>query len=299
MTSLYYYPASSSLSATIDNSDITQFWTGVTSLVTSGSGYNANISGSDFIGTVAVATIYAYSGSTILATFPVETTNIFYYPFPSNTENVPTSSNNIGIQYTTYMSQSDIDPSYYFKIINSSSLEIVAQTGLFPSSYINFTTALSSSTTQYNIQLYSGNNKNNNIYLYNSASILLLSSSWIGTASSGIYIHPTGSNFFYISASVYNICCPSELFSITDDGSYLIFSYITGSCGTYSGSISIQSSLNQSTWTTIGSGSFASPYTASLLIPTSSLYYRIISNCSGGYSSDPSNTLHYEYLPPS
>jgi hypothetical protein len=92
MTSLYYYPASSSLSATIDNSDITQFWTGITSLVTSGSGYNANISGSDFIGTVAVATIYAYSGSTILATFPVETTNIFYYPFPDTFEPILTSS---------------------------------------------------------------------------------------------------------------------------------------------------------------------------------------------------------------
>jgi len=196
MTSLYYHPASSSLSATIDNSDITQFWTGVTNLVTSGSGYNANISGSDFIGTVAVATIYAYSGSTILATFPVETTNIFYYPFPSNTENIPTSSNNIGIQYTTYLSGSNPDPTYYFEIIESSSLLTQTNIGI---SYLPNTNFISlNSSSLYNIRLYSGNNKQNNIYIYNSASILLLSSSWIGTASYGITLNPTSSNFYFV-----------------------------------------------------------------------------------------------------
>jgi hypothetical protein len=75
---LFYIAASSSLTLIKPNEPAPYIWNNVTSLEISGSAYDATISGSDFGGTVATARIYAYSGSTLLVSFPLEETNIYY-----------------------------------------------------------------------------------------------------------------------------------------------------------------------------------------------------------------------------
>ena len=78
---LYYISSSLSLTLINDNGQ-TNYWNNITSLEISGSGYDAPISGSEFIGTVGTARIYAYSGSIEVVSFPLEDTNLFYPPFP-------------------------------------------------------------------------------------------------------------------------------------------------------------------------------------------------------------------------
>jgi hypothetical protein len=290
----YYYLSNTAVY--FDNStNLTETIYQNVSLQISASAYDTVDSGStDFGVTVGDIRISLFSGSVLVASFPYSITNLI---LDYSSSLYATSSDNIGIQYTTFISGSNPDPSYYFEIVKSSSLETQTNIGISYLSNTNFIPLNSSSL--YNINLYSENNKQNNIYVYNSASILLLSSSWIGTSSYGITLNPTASNFYFISASINTICCQPYLVSITDDGSSLFFSYITGSCGTYSGSISIQSSPDQYIWTTIGTGSFVSPFTASVPIPGSPLFYRLVARCSGSIFSDPSNILYYEtvFLP--
>ena len=290
----YYYLSNTAVY--FDNStNLTETIYQNVSLQISASAYDTVDSGStDFGVTVGDIRISLFSGSVLVASFPYSITNLI---LDYSSSLYATSSDNIGIQYTTFISGSNPDPSYYFEIVKSSSLETQTNIGISYLSNTNFIPLNSSSL--YNINLYSENNKQNNIYVYNSASILLLSSSWIGTSSYGITLNPTASNFYFISASINTICCQPYLVSITDDGSSLFFSYITGSCGTYSGSISIQSAPDQYTWTEIGTGSIASPFTASVPIPGSPLFYRLVARCSGSIFSDPSNILYYEtvFLP--
>jgi hypothetical protein len=290
----YYYLSNTAVY--FDNStNLTETIYQNVSLQISASAYDTVDSGStDFGVTVGDIRISLFSGSVLVASFPYSITNLI---LDYSSSLYATSSDNIGIQYTTFISGSNPDPSYYFEIVKSSSLETQTNIGISYLSNTNFIPLNSSSL--YNINLYSENNKQNNIYVYNSASILLLSSSWIGTSSYGITLNPTASNFYFISASINTICCQPYLVSITDDGSSLFFSYITGSCGTYSGSISIQSAPDQYTWTTIGTGSIVSPFTASVPIPGSPLFYRLVARCSGSIFSDPSNILYYEtvFLP--
>jgi hypothetical protein len=81
---LYYTPTSSSL-VLIKEGDNNNpyYWYDVSRLEISGSAYDATISGSDFGGTAASARIYAYSGSVLLVSFPLEDTNLYYPPFPN------------------------------------------------------------------------------------------------------------------------------------------------------------------------------------------------------------------------
>lgn len=74
---LFYTAVSSSLTLIKENED-TYSWNNISSLQISGSAYDATVSGSGFGGTVATARIYAYSGSTLIVSFPLEDTNLFY-----------------------------------------------------------------------------------------------------------------------------------------------------------------------------------------------------------------------------
>jgi len=74
---LFYIAVSSSLTLLRPNGE-TYEWNDISSLEISGSGYDAPVSGSEFIGTVGIARIYAYSGSTLVVSFPLEDTNLFY-----------------------------------------------------------------------------------------------------------------------------------------------------------------------------------------------------------------------------
>ena len=101
---LYYIAVSQSLTLVNENGN-TNNWGNVSSLEISGSGYDAPVSGSEFIGTVGTARIYAYSGSTLLVSFPLEETNIYY-------NNVP---NSIG----TFISASFVSLDYIFNADSS------------------------------------------------------------------------------------------------------------------------------------------------------------------------------------
>ena len=85
MQTLYYNQASQSLTLIRDTTTTTPFnyWNGITSLSFTASAYDTTDSGStDFGVTVGDLRIYAYSGSTLVATFPTETTNIYYISSP-------------------------------------------------------------------------------------------------------------------------------------------------------------------------------------------------------------------------
>lgn len=80
---LFYTPASSSLVLVRSTDPSPYYWYDITSVQISGSAYDATVSGSDFGGTAATARIYAYSGSTLVVSFPIEGTNLYYPPFPN------------------------------------------------------------------------------------------------------------------------------------------------------------------------------------------------------------------------
>jgi hypothetical protein len=97
---LYYIQASSSLALFKSNDFTPYIWSNVSSLEISGSGYDAPVSGSDFVGTVGTARIYAYSGSTLLVSFPLEETNIYYDIFPDYSFSSPIFPSDVTASYS-------------------------------------------------------------------------------------------------------------------------------------------------------------------------------------------------------
>jgi hypothetical protein len=95
-----YYPISSSLltgsvplTLIRPNDSVYYVWDNVDRLEISASAYNAEDSASGFGVTIGDLKIYAYSGNTILATFPADSTNIYYTNPPyESTFFIPTSS---------------------------------------------------------------------------------------------------------------------------------------------------------------------------------------------------------------
>ena len=95
-----YYPISSSFNSEsvsltlIRPNDPTYYvWNNIDRLEISASAYDATISGSGFGATIGDLKIYAYSGNTILVTFPADSTNIYYTNPPyESTFFIPTSS---------------------------------------------------------------------------------------------------------------------------------------------------------------------------------------------------------------
>jgi hypothetical protein len=141
----------------------------------------------------------------------------------------------------------------------------------------------------YNISLYSGNNNNNTLYIYDISSSLVYSSSWAGTASLGTTFSPSSSTFYTIQTSTSGpICCSPTLdYAVRIERSLYLY-FTTGSCGSCN-NILLESS-NGGAWISEGTSSY-SPATASY--HTGSMYYRLTAYCSGGYVSDPSNILIY------
>ena len=65
----------------------------INNLIISASAYSTT--GSEFDTTLGSLRILAYSGSTLAASFPVETTNLYYPPFPTDiSPNIPIASQN-------------------------------------------------------------------------------------------------------------------------------------------------------------------------------------------------------------
>jgi hypothetical protein len=172
---LYYISSSQSLTLVNDNGQ-TNNWNNVTRLETSGSGYDAPISGSEFIGTVGIARIYAYSGSVVLVSFPIEGTNI-YYELPNSSEGLSALNDNSLVFFNFSSISNDINlTGSYFSIYNST----------LSSSYITF----NNTTGSGGFSTFSGD------------SFLFIIS---GSAGYNAYLYlndiTTGSNIFTLSAS--------------------------------------------------------------------------------------------------
>jgi hypothetical protein len=145
MQTLYYIPASSSLSLRREDGN-TDYWLGVSSLVTSASIYQ----------------IVALSGSAALAYFPINNTNVYYEPFPVAvlplpsgtaslstvdwvfTNNLPTTSAFYSIQDTTatvyYVSSSGISNAGGFGLYQSHSYKILVSASVTEAA--NFTASI-------------------------------------------------------------------------------------------------------------------------------------------------------------
>ena len=192
-----HYPLTSTVVATTDSNAIQQVFTGV-SLVISASAYNTT--GSEFDATLGDIRIFVYSGSNIIANFPYSQTD-FYTDY---TLAYATSSlYNGSINFTTELIGININPNYYFKIVNSSSLEEILNIGMDWN--INNGTVPFTSSSKYNVTLYSGNSYVNELYIYSGSNLISRVTSSI---SASYTLNPTSSNYYQISADIKSSTSP-------------------------------------------------------------------------------------------
>jgi len=190
-----YYISSSQILTLINENGQSNFWEGITSLEISGSAYDATVSGSDFGGTVATARIYAYSGSTLLISFPLEETNLYYnLPF----ENFSTNRY-VFLDYSSISDNPSISGSYFsiYDLVSSASFVSFNQTGsggfslLAGNNYL-FSITESNGNTAY---LYFNN-------ITSGSNVLTLSAS--SNATSSLYV-PVAFNDYQVTFSVISI----------------------------------------------------------------------------------------------
>lgn len=259
-------------------------------------GITHNSSGSGgFESTIGTIRINLYSGSVLVADFPYDKTNLII-----NSSSALFSSfslPNVNLQYPITYSGSE-DPTFSFILKESSSLELITQDSLINGTNVRGIGLDSSSV--YLVEVHSGNNKYNQISLYDQTGSLLSTDSWvIGTGS--FTIEPTGSSNFNLVLEVSgSTCCSPTLLFIENIGyESLQFNYLTGSCGTFS-SMSVFQSDDKINWSLLTTGySDNNIISPSGSYPLSLKYYRLIQHCDDGldlYNSDPSNILYYEPL---
>lgn len=283
---LTYYVSGSAITLSNDNAIIQTYLNSTYEI--SGSSYETNPGG--FKSTVATIRINVISGSILLASFPYDETNLVINS--SSNLYFPTPLPNLNFQLNY---QSEIYPNspYSVKVIKSSSLVTLTESGV-PNNFINIA---ADSSSKYIIEAYTGDNKYNELALYNATSSLILTSSWI-TGSGSVVLELTGSSFYFIDITTSGSTCCSPTLTAVEGLGYerLSFTYTTGSCGTFD-SMSVFQSTDQTTWTILSSGSsFTNIISNSGSYPVSTSYYRLIQHCDDGkdmYNSDPSNVLSF------
>lgn len=241
------------------------------------------------------------SGSKEIAKFPWEQTNLYIESSSINYLTYP--NNNIKIQYDVSLLQAQPSSSYYFKIINSSSLAEELNI-ILPPPFIKLKGKVMVSGSKHNFELYSGNNKFNTIKLYDSSSNLINTVSWVGTSSYSSSLETTGSNYYIVSASVQNTLYPPQLTFInnSDQPTSLIFNYSTGS-GVRASYVYLESSTDQTSWSLINTITGSNPILSGSY-PVDVSFYRIRTYFSGNlgeiyngtigeFYSDYSNVLGY------
>lgn len=256
------------------------------SLNISGSEYETGVPGG-FKSTVGTIRIELYSGSILVADFPYDQTNLIINSSPAA---FATSSNNINLQLS-YKSEIYPNSPYNIKITKSSSLDVLTE-AFFPNAFVNLS---ANSSSKYIVEAYSGDNKYNELALYDATSSLLLTSSWV-TGSGSIVLNLTGSSFYFIDITTSgSTCCSPTLTSVEGLGyDTLKFTYETGSCGTFD-SMSVFQSTDQINWNILASGSSDTSIISDPgSYPSSASYYRLVQHCDDGinmYNSDPSDYL--------
>lgn len=256
------------------------------SLNISSSEYETGVPGG-FKSTVGTIRIGLYSGSILVADFPYDQTNLI---INSSSAAFATSSNNINLQLS-YKSEIYPNSPYNIKITKSSSLDVLTEAS-FPNAFVNLS---ANSSSKYIAEAYSGDNKYNELALYDATSSLLLTSSWV-TGSGSIVLNLTGSSFYFIDITTSgSTCCSPTLTSVEGLGyDTLKFTYETGSCGTFD-SMSVFQSTDQINWNILASGSSDTSIISDPgSYPSSASYYRLVQHCDDGinmYNSDPSDYL--------
>jgi hypothetical protein len=198
LQTLTYYPSSKTviLYDNINENSTSTTYTNI-SFVTSASAFNALISGSDFGATVASIRYEIYSGSTLIAAFPYESTNyvLQYQDF----QPFPTTSFSGVIQYYTSINGVDVNSNYYLQLSSSNISSPSSTVGLVPEGFFSIFTIYTGSI--YNIVLYSGDGSYNNLYINN---------------ISGSPIFASTSSF----SSSYNLIATQSFYAITASISY-------------------------------------------------------------------------------
>ena len=203
---LFYVAVSSSLTLIKDN-EVPYVWNDISSLQISGSAYDATISGSGFGGTVATVRIYAYSGSTLIVSFPLEETNLYYREPPPI------------IPFTPFSTASYTFLGWNFNITNYSSFTAAQLSGSGGSIYSN---ALS-------------------------ASYLILNGTELETSIGAFSIETNSTYSFTVSGSgsteiglyINNDTSGSVIFSQTASSGYISASYVPLAFNNYSVTFSI------------------------------------------------------------
>jgi hypothetical protein len=158
MQSLYYTSASQTLQLYDGGNDSTliQVWSSISNVAITASAYET--SGSDFGTTLGSLRIYAYSGSVSVASFPIESTNLYFPPFPivNNTgatnDPPPTSSIVfINLPYTF-----TVPPTFTDGQLRGSSCSITSASLIYVSEsyYSNSGTTTLTSGSSYSINVY-------------------------------------------------------------------------------------------------------------------------------------------------
>lgn len=290
---LTYYVSSSTAALTNDNA-LQQVYYNVQYEI-SGSEFETSTPGG-FESTVATIRINIISGSTLIASFPYDQTNLIIDSSSGKYTIAPPSD--ILLQYTTNLIGVPSDPSFYFLIENSSSLAEIVNVGVADGT--NTVNITETSSNAYNITFNTKPSTYNSLYIYDANDSLIFSTT--KTASYGVTttLYPTSSTFYYIKAAASgSSCCAPILTSVTAiSKSQLQFTWEDGGCGINYAGTRFYKSTDQTNWALFTSSlQYSGSVTSSIgTYPTQSLYFAARKRCGPLEKdfSDYSNIVYFQ-----
>ena len=157
MQSLYYFSASQSLQLYDGGSDSTlvQTWSDISNVAITASAYET--SGSDFGTTLGSLRIYAYSGSASVASFPIESTNLYLPPFPiSNYNSTPISTTSSVVLYVSLPYTFTVPTTFTDGQLSGSGCSVTSASLIFVSEsyFSNSGTTTLTSGSSYSVNVY-------------------------------------------------------------------------------------------------------------------------------------------------
>jgi len=122
---LFYTPESSSLVLFRSTNPNPYYWYNIDRLEVSASLYDAKATGSNFDGTVGALRYYAYSGSVLIVSLPVDGTNLYYPPFPNPLDLNSYLFPSVGTEvFSAFYWNLDIDPNFSLASASGSGMSI-------------------------------------------------------------------------------------------------------------------------------------------------------------------------------
>jgi hypothetical protein len=262
MQSLYYTPASQSLQLYDGGSDSTliQVWSDISNVAVTASVYENN--GLTFGTTTSGSLrIYAYSGSVSVASFPIESTNLYYPPFPSSISSTATL-----FTFTSSVIYTDL--SYTFLVpttftdgqLSGSGCSIISGSSVFVSeSYFSNNGGISLiSENSHSIKVYSSGS--------NYATSLIIDDTTYGTNVIDIISINNSSSYIFNPEAYHSY---QSTFAITDLSSSILLDWVLEGDYTQSISFSIDDNPTTSNYLTLN-GLYNINKSGSLVFPSGS-----------------------------